>query len=99
MNSSFQVEYIFLMPRIFIPTALREATGGVAEVDSSAVTLRAAIAELEQRWPELMNRLRVGDGLAPGLAVSIDGAINVAGLRANLPPGSEIHFHPAIGGG
>ncbi len=87
------------MPQIFIPTALQDATGGVAQVPSAASTLRAAIAELESRWPELIHRLRVGDSLAPGLAVSIDGAINTAGLRAILKKNSEIHFHPAISGG
>ncbi len=87
------------MARVFIPTQLRKATGQTAEVEISAPTLRGVIGELERRWPSLIGRLRLGDGIGPGLAVSIDGAINARGLLAPISPDSEIHFLPAIGGG
>ena len=87
------------MPRVFIPVQMRSLSAGVESLDVEAVTLRQAIAAVEQRWPALVGRLRVEDGLAPGLAVSIDGAFASRGLLARLESASEVHFLPAIGGG
>lgn len=87
------------MPRVFIPAQLRELTGEVAELELPGDTVRQIVAALDQRFPGLGARLATADGLAPGLAVSVDGRLSSRGLFAPLQPNSEIHFLPAIGGG
>lgn len=78
---------------------MRDATGGLTQAVVEASTLRQAFAAVEARFPELSPRLRDGDSLAPGLAVSIDGEITSLGLLASLRPDSEIRILPAVGGG
>ena len=87
------------MATVFIPTQMRELTDGVERLDVAGENLRQVIRELEQRWPAIGPRLRDGDGIASGLAVSIDGAFASRGLLAKVGPSSEVHFLPAIGGG
>lgn len=87
------------MATVYIPAPLRELTGGVDRVELQVASVRQIVAALEARWPELEGRLRQGDELAGGLAVSIDGAISSRGLLAKVNPDSEVHFIPAIGGG
>ncbi|MBX7166912.1 MAG: MoaD/ThiS family protein [Pirellulales bacterium] len=87
------------MAHVFIPPLMRGQTGGQAELDIEASSLRQLIIALELAHPELVGRLRSGDGLAAGVAASIDGVITSQGLLARLKPESEVHFLPAIGGG
>ncbi len=87
------------MAKVFIPIQCRDLTHGVAEVEVDGRLLRHVIAALEERFPGLAARLCVGDAIAPGLAVSIDGALSARGLLTPLAPHSEVHFLPAIGGG
>ena len=87
------------MATVFIPPQMRDATGGLTQAVVEASTLRQAFAAVEARFPQLSPRLRDGDSLAPGLAVSIDGEITSLGLLASLRPDSEIHILPAVGGG
>jgi molybdopterin synthase sulfur carrier subunit len=87
------------MAIVYIPAALRELTGGIDRLEVDAASVRQIVAVLEARWPALEGRLRQGDELAGGLAVSIDGAISARGLLAKVRPDSEVHFIPAIGGG
>lgn len=49
--------------------------------------------------PGIARHLTDGEGLARGLAASIDGQLSSRGLWARVKPESEIHFLPAIGGG
>ncbi|MBL8829858.1 MAG: MoaD/ThiS family protein [Planctomycetaceae bacterium] len=87
------------MPIVFVPVQMRELTGGVDRFEVTGETLRQALRSLDEQCPALVARLRDGDGIAPGLAVSIDGAFAARGLLAKVGPRSEIHFLPAIGGG
>ena len=87
------------MATVFIPPQMRDATGGLAQAVVEASTLRQAFAAVEANFPELGARLRDGDALAGGLAVSIDGEITSLGLLAPLRPDSEVHILPAVGGG
>lgn len=87
------------MATVFIPNMLRELTAGVERVEVEGATLRQVIAALESAYPALVGRLRMEDGITPGLAVSIDGAFSSRGLLAKVGPTSEVHFLPAIGGG
>ncbi len=87
------------MPKVYIPPQLRDLTGGQADVEVSGQTVGRVIAALDAQFPGLAARLRSGDAIAPGLAVSVDGAMVPAGLLARVEPQSEVHFLPAIGGG
>ncbi|MEX2120537.1 MAG: MoaD/ThiS family protein [Pirellulales bacterium] len=87
------------MATVHIPAQLRTLSGGAALVAVEGSTLGEVIAALDAAHPGLGQRLRKGDALAPGLAVSIDGSFTNRGLLAKVGPASEVHFLPAIGGG
>ncbi len=87
------------MAKVFIPAQWRDLSGGASDVEVDGVTLQEIISALDARFPGIAARLRDGEGIAAGLAVSIDGAVTSRGMRAPVKPGSEIHFLPAIGGG
>jgi len=84
---------------VFIPSQWRDLTGDVAEVALSAGTLAELVEQLEARFPGMRERMCDANGIAAGLAVSIDGAIASRGLRSPVGLESEVHFLPAIGGG
>lgn len=87
------------MAVVHVPTQLRTLTGGIKRVEAQGNNLRQIIAALDAAHPGIAARLCAGDGILPGLAVSIDGAFTNRGLLARVGPDSEIHFLPAIGGG
>ncbi|MBI2826965.1 MAG: MoaD/ThiS family protein [Planctomycetia bacterium] len=87
------------MATVFIPPQMRDLTGGADRVAAAGATLREVLRALEAVHPGLAARVALGEGIAPGLAVSIDGAITARGLLAPVQPESEIHILPAIGGG
>jgi sulfur-carrier protein len=87
------------MPRVFIPSQLRDLTAGQAEIDVAGGTVREIVGALEQRFPGIEERLCRGDELSPLLQVSIDGTFSRRGLAARLQPTSEVHFLPVFGGG
>ena len=87
------------MPRVFIPAQLRDLTGGVAQVEIQASTVREVIDELERQFPGIKERLCKGEDLAPSLQVSIDHRMTGRGMSAKVGPQSEVHFLPVLGGG
>jgi molybdopterin synthase sulfur carrier subunit len=87
------------MAKVYLPTQLRELTDGIMPIEVDGNTIRVIIASLDERFPGLGARLATGDSLAPGLAISVDGAMSSRGLFTPVTPNSEVHFHPAIGGG
>ena len=87
------------MPLVFIPAQLRGLTGGEAQIELPAASVREVVGALEARFPGIKERLCQGDELAPGLQLSIDHVMSSRGLRAKLGPKSEVHFLPAFGGG
>ncbi len=83
--------------RVEIPTRFRTYTGGVAEVESSAPTVRALIDELEERFPGLGRELRLTS------AIAVDGDIVADNIRAaslqRIDRAVRILFVPAVSGG
>lgn len=71
----------------------REFTGGLAEFDVAADTVRRMILELEARFPGF------GDYIERRMAIAIDGEIHQDAYGAALKPGSEVYLIPKIGGG
>ena len=86
------------MPTIYIPPQMRDLTGGAERVAADGATLREVLRALDVAYPGIAARMIAGETLAPGMAVSIDGAMTSRLLSA-VRPESEIHFLPAIGGG
>lgn len=86
------------MATVFFPPQMRDLTGGVSQMTASGGTLRDILRQLDGECPGLFDRVVVGDAIAPGLAVSIDGSMT-SRLLTPIGPTSEVHFLPAIGGG
>lgn len=76
-----------------ISARVRAFTGGVAAFDVGATSVRALIAELDQRFPGL------GTHVEESMAIAIDGEIHQDALGARLAPGSEVVLIPKIAGG
>jgi len=90
------------MPSIRIPSALRGLTGGAADVETGATTVRDAIADLERRYPGVAARvLDAGGAVKPFIRIFV-GAEDIGGLTGlDTPVGErdEIAIVPAIAGG
>ena len=88
------------MAIVFIPSLMRDLTGGVDKVTVEGATLRQVINALEAAHPGTKDRLVDAEGrIQEGLAVAIDGETTHLGLIEPVKETSEIHFIPAIGGG
>jgi len=84
---------------VWIPPPLRDLTGGQDRLEVPGSTVREVIDRLEEGFPGARERLIEGDGLRPGIAVVVDGAVSRKRLRHPLDETSEVHFLPAISGG
>ena len=87
------------MPKVFVPTMLQSATGGVKAVEVDARNVRQAIEQLDEKFPGIAARLIADGDILPNLAVAVDGEVARMGLLERVGPAAEIHFVPAIGGG
>lgn len=87
------------MPKVFVPTMLQSATGGVKQVDVEARNVRQVIEQLEEMFPGIAGRLMEDGEIRSNLAVDVDGEVARMGLMQRVGKTSEIHFVPAIGGG
>ena len=81
------------MADVHLAAALRDLTGGVAEVEIEASTVRELIKRLDERFPGIGERLR------EGTSVAIDGEIIPDAIYESIPEGAEVHFLPTISGG
>lgn len=87
------------MAMVFLPTMLREATGGEEPVEAQGATVEEVIADLELRWPGIRERLMDGDRLRGNLSVAVDGEVSPLGVLAAVGVASEVYFLAAIRGG
>lgn len=87
------------MPVVWVPSLLRELTGGADKVSVEGRTVGEVIDELERQFPGIRSRLCHGDALRPGIAIAVDTQIARLGLLETLGANSEVHFLPAVGGG
>ena len=87
------------MATVIIPALLRKLTGGKDRTQASGATLKELVDDLERQFPGFRERVVENGDLAGSVAVSIDGEIITGGLAEPVPPDSEVHFVPAIGGG
>jgi molybdopterin synthase sulfur carrier subunit len=90
------------MPTVRVPTALRTYTGGAADIDLPAATVRDALAELDRRHPGFAARVLDGSGgVKPFIRIFVgpDDIGSLAGLDTELTERDEIAIIPAIAGG
>jgi molybdopterin synthase sulfur carrier subunit len=87
------------MATVWIPSLLRDLTGGREVLTASGATVRQVIDALERDYPGIKTRLCEGNAIRPGLSVAVDSMVARLGLAEPVKENSEVHFLPAIGGG
>jgi molybdopterin synthase sulfur carrier subunit len=88
--------------RVRIPTPLRSATNGVAELDVDGPNVSSVISELETRYPMIRGRLRDEEGALRrfvNLYVNGEDVRFKNGLDTSLKSGDELSIIPAVAGG
>ncbi len=89
------------MPTIYIPSLMRDLTGGKEIIRIEGADMRQVIVNLEAAYPGFQKRL-LEEGtqrIKPNIAVMIDGRNAKRILIDKVSEHSEIHFLPAISGG
>lgn len=87
------------MPRVWIPSSLRELTGGQEEVRVTGRTVGQVLTGLQGAFPQIGDRLFAADGtLHDFLTVMVDG-VEAESLWVEVAAESEVVIVPAIGGG
>ena len=81
------------MVHVTLTGNLRQYTGGVAELEVEASSVRQLFARLGRDFPALAPHLE------QGLAVAIDGQIYQVALLQRIGTGSDVHILPQIAGG
>jgi len=87
------------MAVVWIPSLLRDLTGGRETVEVEGATVGAVIDHLDAQFPGVRARLCDGNLLRPGIAVAVDAQLARQGLSQPVASNSEVHFVPAIAGG
>jgi molybdopterin converting factor small subunit len=89
------------MPSIRVPSALRTFTKGASDIEISATTVRAALAELERLHPGIGAKLMEGGVVKPFIRIFVgpDDIGELGGLDAKVAERDEISIIPAIAGG
>ncbi|HEY8416896.1 MAG TPA: MoaD/ThiS family protein [Limnochordales bacterium] len=87
------------MPKVWVPSPMRDVTGGQHTLDIPGRTVREVLTNLTERYPQARERLFRPDGtLQPHLALMVDGA-EVRSWNTALAPDSELIITAALGGG
>jgi sulfur-carrier protein len=88
--------------RVRIPTPLRAATEGAAELQLDASNVIGAISELETKYPAIRGRIRDESGAVRrfvNLYVNGEDVRFKEGLETSLTAGDELSIVPAVAGG
>lgn len=87
------------MATVFIPSPLRDYSGGRDRVEVPGGSLRRVIESLDKECPGIGAELVVDDGIRPGIAVFIDDEMTSQGLIQRVPEDGTVRLLPALGGG
>jgi molybdopterin synthase sulfur carrier subunit len=88
--------------RVRIPTPLRGATDGVAELSLEAETVGGLLEDLESRYPDMRGRLRDDSGQVRrfiNLYLNGEDVRFRDGLETDVRAGDELSIVPAVAGG
>ena len=83
------------MAHVHFSSSQRRLTGGVAQVEVEAATVRELLAKLEDLFPGIRAHLDASSATA----VAIDGDIIPDPVYEPVPPGAEVHFIAPLAGG
>src|SRR5262245_24606898 len=87
---------------VLVPGPLHPATGGAPRLLVEAATLRAALGEMERRWPDLHRSICDETGAVRrhiNLFVNNHHMRDREGLDTPLVPGDVVSILPAVSGG
>lgn len=87
------------MPKVAIPSLMRDLTAGEEHVLVEGTTIREVIDNLEKAYPGLKDRLCDGDQISRNFAVCVNGIVSRKRMRQSVDENAEIHFIPPIAGG
>jgi sulfur-carrier protein len=90
------------MPKVKIPTPLRQYTGGNSEVDVGGVTAGEAIVNLASEYPEIRQHLYTGDGKLRSFVNVYKGDEDIRyleGADTEVSEEDELSIIPSIAGG
>ena len=87
------------MAKVSIPLLLKDVTGGARQAEVAGATLAEIITALDALHPGIEARIRDGERISPGLALTVDGRIATRGLDTPVGPLSQVSILPAFGGG
>jgi molybdopterin synthase sulfur carrier subunit len=86
------------MATVWVPSLLREFTGGLDRIDVPGRTLRQVVRGLDERFPGFAARVIQDEGFGD-ITVVVDGATVTTGLMEPVEENSEINFLPNVSGG
>jgi MoaD family protein len=87
---------------IHVPAVLRDSCGGAAALELAAPSVRAVLAELQQRYPALHRSICDETGAVRrhvNLFVNTAHVRDRQGLETQLAPGDVVMILPAVSGG
>ena len=90
------------MPKVRIPTPLRQYTGGKSEVEVGGDTAGGALEDLTGQHPELLPHLYTGDGKLRSFVNVYKGDEDIRyldGSDTEVSDGDELSIIPSIAGG
>ena len=90
------------MPKVKIPTPLRQYTGGNTEVEVGGTTTGEALGNLASEHPDLKQHLYTGDGKLRSFVNVYKGDEDIRyleGQDTEVTDGDEISIIPSIAGG
>ena len=90
------------MPKVKIPTPLRQYTGGNAEVEVGGASAGEAMRNLTQEYPDLRQHLYTGDGKLRSFVNVYKGDEDIRyldGPDTEVSEGDELSIIPSIAGG
>lgn len=89
------------MATVYIPSLMRDLTGGLEVVEVEGETMKQVLQNLESSHAGFKHRLLDEESgrVKPNIAVMIDGRNANRALLDRVSENSEIHFLPAISGG
>lgn len=87
------------MPRVFVPTQLRDYTKGRAEVSADGATLAAVLADLERQFPGFRFRVIDEQERVRRHIIFFVGEDRQEDLLAAIPAGAAVTIVGALSGG
>lgn len=87
------------MPIVWIPSLMRDLTGGASQIEVQGQTLGQVMDALDRAYPGVKARVCEGGRIHPSIAVCVDGRTTKLGVVAPVGEHSEIHFLPMMAGG